>query len=109
MIDAERRLLANALQDPDNQHFVLLSESCVPLHNFDYVYSYLMETNISFVDCFDDPGPHGAGRYSDHMLPEIVKRDWRKGAQVYFNMHNFSRKYCKLLLCLFIFFPFTNV
>jgi hypothetical protein len=31
---------------------------------------------------FDDPGPHGAGRYSDHMLPEIVKRDWRKGAQV---------------------------
>lgn len=31
---------------------------------------------------FDDPGPHGAGRYSDHMLPEIVKKDWRKGAQV---------------------------
>uniref|UniRef100_A0A453SPG2 Uncharacterized protein n=1 Tax=Aegilops tauschii subsp. strangulata TaxID=200361 RepID=A0A453SPG2_AEGTS len=30
---------------------------------------------------FDDPGPHGAGRYSEHMLPEIVKRDWRKGAQ----------------------------
>jgi hypothetical protein len=26
MIDAERRLLANALGDPDNQHFVLLSD-----------------------------------------------------------------------------------
>lgn len=26
MIDAERRLLANALKDPDNQHFVLLSD-----------------------------------------------------------------------------------
>lgn len=26
MVDAERRLLANALQDPDNQHFVLLSD-----------------------------------------------------------------------------------
>jgi hypothetical protein len=81
MVDAEKRLLAHAVQDPENQHFVLLSESCVPLHNFDYIYSYLMETNVSFVDCFDDPGPHGAGRYSDHMLPEIVKRDWRKGAQ----------------------------
>jgi hypothetical protein len=33
---------------------------------------------------FDDPGPHGAGRYSEHMLPEIVKKDWRKGAQVIF-------------------------
>jgi len=81
MIDAERRLLANALKDTDNQHFVLVSESCVPLHNFDYVYSYLMETNISFIDSFDDPGPHGVGRYSEHMLPEIVKTDWRKGAQ----------------------------
>lgn len=26
MVDAERRLLANALQDPENQRFVLLSE-----------------------------------------------------------------------------------
>ncbi|KAL4205341.1 hypothetical protein AMTRI_Chr01g136780 [Amborella trichopoda] len=81
MVDAEKRLLANALQDPDNQHFVLLSDSCVPLHNFDYVYSYLMDTNISFIDCFDDPGPHGTGRYSNHMLPEVEKSDWRKGAQ----------------------------
>ncbi|XP_020090487.1 uncharacterized protein LOC109711718 [Ananas comosus] len=81
MVDAEKRLLANALRDPDNQHFVLLSDSCVPLHNFDYVYSYLMETNISFIDCFEDPGPHGTGRYSEHMLPEIEKKDWRKGAQ----------------------------
>jgi len=26
MVDADRRLLANALEDPDNQHFVLLSD-----------------------------------------------------------------------------------
>lgn len=26
MVDAERRLLAHALIDPDNQHFVLLSD-----------------------------------------------------------------------------------
>ncbi|XP_010259898.1 PREDICTED: uncharacterized protein LOC104599175 isoform X2 [Nelumbo nucifera] len=81
MVDAERRLLANALKDPDNQHFVLLSDSCVPLHNFDYVYNYLMDTNISFIDCFEDPGPHGSGRYSKHMLPEVEKKDFRKGAQ----------------------------
>lgn len=29
MIDAERRLLARALMDRDNQFFVLLSERCV--------------------------------------------------------------------------------
>jgi Core-2/I-Branching enzyme len=31
---------------------------------------------------FEDPGPHGNGRYSEHMLPEVEKKDWRKGAQV---------------------------
>ncbi|XP_027329875.1 glycosyltransferase BC10-like [Abrus precatorius] len=81
MVDAERRLLANALQDPDNQQFVLLSDSCVPLYHFDYIYNYLMNTNISFVDCFKDPGPHGNGRYSDRMLPEVEVKDFRKGAQ----------------------------
>ncbi|XP_048540591.1 glycosyltransferase BC10-like isoform X2 [Triticum urartu] len=81
MIDAEKRLLANALEDTDNQFFVLLSDSCVPLHSFDYVFNYLMGTNISFIDCFQDPGPHGNGRYSLEMLPEIEERDFRKGAQ----------------------------
>jgi hypothetical protein len=31
---------------------------------------------------FKDPGPHGSGRYSPEMFPEIVERDFRKGAQV---------------------------
>ncbi|BBN68465.1 Core-2/I-branching beta-1,6-N-acetylglucosaminyltransferase family protein [Prunus dulcis] len=57
MVEAEKRLLANALLDPDNQHFVLLSDS------------------------FVDPGPHGTGRYSEHMLPEVEKKDFRKGSQ----------------------------
>ncbi|KAI3708998.1 hypothetical protein L2E82_38664 [Cichorium intybus] len=72
---------ANALKDPDNQHFVLLSDSCVPLRGFDYVYNYLLYTNVSFIDSFEDPGPHGSGRYSNHMLPEVEKKFFRKGAQ----------------------------
>jgi hypothetical protein len=81
MVDAERRLLANALKEPDNHHFILLSDSCVPLRNFDYVFNYLLFTNISFVDKFRDPGPHGSGRYSEHMLPEVEKKFFHKGAQ----------------------------
>ncbi|KAL2317887.1 hypothetical protein Fmac_031763 [Flemingia macrophylla] len=78
MVDAERRLLANALQDPDNHQFVLLFDSCVTLYHFNYIYDYLMYTNISFVDCFKDPGLHDNGRYSDHMLPEVEVKDFRK-------------------------------
>ncbi|MED6132818.1 hypothetical protein PIB30_022461 [Stylosanthes scabra] len=57
MADAERNLLGNALLDPHNQHFVLLSDSS------------------------EDVGPHGNGRYSHHMLPEIQMKDFRKGGQ----------------------------
>ncbi|VVB11066.1 unnamed protein product [Arabis nemorensis] len=81
MVDAERRLLANALRDPANQQFALLSDSCVPLRSFEYIYNYLMYSNVSYVDCFDDPGQHGSGRHMNHMLPEIPKKDFRKGAQ----------------------------
>ncbi|KAJ7544508.1 hypothetical protein O6H91_09G081300 [Diphasiastrum complanatum] len=81
MVDAERRLLAQALLDADNQYFVLLSETDIPLHDFEYIYDYFLGGNVSYVDCFDDPGPHGLGRYLDYMLPEIQKDEWRKGAQ----------------------------
>uniref|UniRef100_A0A2P2J015 Uncharacterized protein LOC103324430 n=1 Tax=Rhizophora mucronata TaxID=61149 RepID=A0A2P2J015_RHIMU len=50
MIEAERLLLAAALEDAANQRFVLLSDSCVPLYNFSYIYSYLMASPRSFVD-----------------------------------------------------------
>ncbi|CAN7014528.1 unnamed protein product [Brassica rapa subsp. trilocularis] len=81
MVDAEKRLLVSALDDPDNQHFVLLSESCIPLHTFDYTYRYLLYSNVSFIESFVDPGPHGTGRHMEHMLPEIAREDFRKGAQ----------------------------
>ena len=81
MIEAERRLLANALLDFSNQRFVLLSESCIPLFNFSTIYSYLMNSTQDYVMAYDDPSPVGRGRYSIHMFPAITLRQWRKGSQ----------------------------
>ncbi|KAL2546154.1 Core-2/I-branching beta-1 [Forsythia ovata] len=81
MVEAERRLLANALLDFSNQHFVLLSESCIPLYNFSTIYSYLMNSTKNFVEAYDLPGPVGRGRYSHLMLPVIKLDQWRKGSQ----------------------------
>lgn len=81
MIDAERRLLANALLDVTNERFVLLSESCIPLHNFTTYYNFIIDSNVSFVNSFDDPGAHGKGRWSGNMDPEVNWFDFRKGAQ----------------------------
>lgn len=78
MIEAERLLLDAALEDPANQRFVLLSDSCVPLYNFSYIYSYLMASPRSFVDSFLDVKE---GRYHPKMSPVIPKDKWRKGSQ----------------------------
>ncbi|KAL1568418.1 glycosyltransferase BC10-like [Salvia divinorum] len=81
MIEAERRLLANALLDFSNQYFVLLSESCIPLYNFSTIYSYLLNSSHSFVEAYDLEGPVGRGRYSHRMGPTITLGNWRKGSQ----------------------------
>ncbi|KAJ8427417.1 hypothetical protein Cgig2_000611 [Carnegiea gigantea] len=81
MVEAERRLLANALLDFSNQRFILLSESCIPLYNFSTVYSYLMNSNQSHIEAYDQNGPVGRGRYSHHMMPQVMLFQWRKGSQ----------------------------
>ncbi|XP_050237185.1 glycosyltransferase BC10-like [Mercurialis annua] len=81
MIDAERRLLANGLLDNSNERFILLSESCIPLFNFTKIYTYLLNTNQSFIDSVDDPRKIGRGRYNPKMSPTITISDWRKGSQ----------------------------
>ncbi|XP_009601239.1 glycosyltransferase BC10-like [Nicotiana tabacum] len=81
MCDAERRLIANALLDISNEWFVLLSESCIPLYNFNVIYKYISQSKHSFIGAFDDPGPYGRGRYDENMLPEVNITDWRKGSQ----------------------------
>lgn len=86
MIDAERRLLANALLDVSNERFVLLSETCIPIFNFTTVYNYLVNANESFIGSYDDPRKVGRGRYNPKMLPAITISDWRKGSQ-WFEVH----------------------
>ncbi|KAL4586644.1 hypothetical protein LXL04_011285 [Taraxacum kok-saghyz] len=81
MIDAERRLIANALLDFTNQRFILLSESCIPIFNFTTIYNFLMNANESFLSSFDDPRKIGRGRYNKQMSPTITLKDWRKGSQ----------------------------
>lgn len=79
MVDAERRLLARALMDPETRHFVLLSESCVPIANFSFVAHYLRGSAQSFVEAIDDSDERM--RWSPGFEPQVPRRDWRKGSQ----------------------------
>ncbi|KAL5572766.1 hypothetical protein UlMin_022363 [Ulmus minor] len=78
MIEAERILLKHALEDNHNERFAFLSDSCIPLYNFSYIYDYIMSTPTSFVDSFADTKE---GRYNPKMDPVIPVHNWRKGSQ----------------------------
>ena len=83
---AERRLLANALLDPANERFVLLSESCIPITPLPVAYKYFTEAQHSFVEAYFLAGKGGMGRYTRikdrrKLKPEIMPMQWRKGSQ----------------------------
>lgn len=81
MIDAEKRLIANALLDFSNERFVLLSDACIPLFNFTTIYQYLIGSNLSFLESYNNPSREARGRYNPQMYPNITVEEWRKGSQ----------------------------
>ncbi|KAG6490412.1 hypothetical protein ZIOFF_051708 [Zingiber officinale] len=98
MIEAERLLLAAALKDPANQRFAFISDSCVPLYNFSYIYNYVISSPKSFVDSFLDKKE---GRYSPKMFPTIPRDRWRKGSQ----WITLVRKHAKIVVADTVVFP----
>ena len=64
VVEAELRLLSQALKDPRNQKFVLLSESCVPIHRPEIVYLQLMSERKSRINsCERSPKELSLYRY----------------------------------------------
>jgi hypothetical protein len=79
-VEAERRLLANALLDLGNERFALFSEACIPVYDFPTVYAFLTGANTSFVDCYENGGSRS--RYRPFFATRnITLARWRKGAQ----------------------------
>lgn len=41
IVQAQNLILKEALKDENNQHFIWLSDSCIPVKSFNYIYNYL--------------------------------------------------------------------
>ncbi|KAL7148079.1 hypothetical protein ABFS83_06G153000 [Erythranthe nasuta] len=99
LISAARRLLANALlDDPLNAYFAVISQHCIPLHSFQYVYNSLIfkpaaatsspssSLYRSFIEILDDE-PQLWDRYiargKQVMLPEVPFTRFRVGSQFF--------------------------
>lgn len=84
LVDVVRRLLAFALLDRGraNMWFVLVSEACLPVRSFPFVYDYFMNSSTSFVEAFS---PHK--RFKRWKTEPLFKmQDLRKG-ELWMAMH----------------------
>jgi len=48
LVKAQNILLKKAMQDVDNQHFIFISNSCIPLKSFNYIYNSLNKNKSYF-------------------------------------------------------------
>lgn len=95
LISAARRLLAHALlDDPLNLYFALISQHCIPLHSFSYMYSFLLDTQklskkmelLSYIEILDESDSL-LDRYNARglnvMLPEVKFEEFKVGSQFF--------------------------
>ncbi|CAA0810713.1 Core-2/I-branching beta-1-6-N-acetylglucosaminyltransferase family protein [Striga hermonthica] len=95
LISAARRLLATAmLDDPSNAYFALISQHCIPLHSFNYLYNFLFDLGrlsknlefSSYIEILDNERTlwdRYNARGKDVMLPEVNFEEFRVGSQFF--------------------------
>ncbi|XP_076899127.1 glycosyltransferase BC10-like [Bidens hawaiensis] len=99
LIAAARRLIATAiLDDPENQFFALVSQHCIPLHSFQFVYDKLFEVDshqlaelrlleyksfIEIIDKDDNLWDRYTARGDNVMVPEVKFESFRVGSQFF--------------------------
>ncbi|KAL0417544.1 UNVERIFIED_CONTAM: Glycosyltransferase BC10 [Sesamum radiatum] len=82
------------LDDPSNAYFALISQHCIPLHSFNYLYSFLFDLgrlsrNLEFSSYIEilDNEPTLWDRYNARgenvMLPEVHFDEFRVGSQFF--------------------------
>ncbi|CAI5524124.1 unnamed protein product, partial [Closterium sp. Naga37s-1] len=84
MVAAERKLLAAAFFDPLNAFFALLSDSCIPLWPFTFIYSYVASANVSLLDAHHNKYRMGFRRYERHIFSPLIRKDDYVGGSQWF-------------------------
>jgi hypothetical protein len=78
LVYAQRLLLKKALNDEENHKFIFVSNSCIPLKSFDYVYNKLMvDNNVHF----DIARRESSFPRCNHLAMYMDKKDVYKSSQ----------------------------
>jgi hypothetical protein len=98
LVEANILLLREALKDPLNKKFILVSDSCVPIVSFDTFYKDIMKDNKSRINIHNNTNPE---RYEQIINPPFTKKDFIKhsGSGLVLNLYHAQLLVSKLDDC----------
>jgi hypothetical protein len=70
LVAATLRLFKEAFLNKENFFFILLSDKCIPLHNFEYIYKKIFEMNSNIIYAFKNPIPNRYNMINDKNFIE---------------------------------------
>src|SRR4029078_5027143 len=78
LVEAESELYKAALKDKSNAYFILLSDTCVPVRSFNYIYNRIKRdergiVNYRIINNFkSNPSPFITTKQCDYLLKILV-------------------------------------
>ena len=82
LVRATLKLFKNALADHNNKMFVLVSDSCIPIRNFDFVYSELIADQSNIISSHSQQNSYTVLRYKQLKDQKfLTKSQFKKVSQ----------------------------
>jgi hypothetical protein len=91
------------LKDKENTFFILLSDSCIPLYNFNYIYESILKINNNIISVVPN---RQKNRFSSFRNPQFFNKETFLKQEQWLCLHRISLKF--FLDCLFYLNVFGN-
>lgn len=77
LVDATNIMISKALKNPDNKKIILVSDSCIPIKKFDYIYNIVLKDNKSWFNYYKPNTFQGSREHLRRInsLNKILKND----------------------------------
>ena len=75
LTDATYLMIIEALKNPANQKIILVSDSCIPIKSFNFIYDKVMSNDMSWINYYKPTSINGIHHYRRFsILPNFLKK-----------------------------------
>lgn len=95
LVDATNLLISRALKNKSNKKIILVSNSCIPIKKFSYVYNVVLEDDKSWLNFYKPDYVQGSKEHLRRM--NMIEPKFKKSAYINEQWMILSRKHAELL------------